>query len=402
MRIALLNQFYPPSDAPTGLLLDDLGRALAASGHRVEAICSDRDYNDPTLRYPAIDQVGGVEVRRVGGTRLGRGSRAGRAIDYLNFLTRAGARLLAGRRADVVVVLTTPPMLAAPVMAVAALKRTRVVFWVMDVYPDLAFELGVIRRESAGGRLLSALSSRLLRAADVVVALGETMATRLGEAGARRVETVHNWADGEAIRPLPTDGHALRRAWGWNARTVVQYSGNMGLAHEFDTVLDAAAGLLHRPEILFAFVGGGPRRAEVEQQARRRGLRNVEFRPWVAQDRLGESLTAGDVHLVTLRPGLEGLLVPSKIYGILAAGRPTLYVGPARCEVGRIVEQGCCGIRVERGDAAELARCIERYADDRALRDEHGRAARETFERSFDRRRALSRLCAIVTATDAD
>jgi glycosyltransferase involved in cell wall biosynthesis len=396
VRIVLLNQFYLPSAAPTAMLLADLGRTLAGRGHRVEAICSDRDYADPAVRYPASERLEGVSVWRVGGTRFGRKNRAGRLIDYLNFLGRASLRLLFGPRVDVVVVMTTPPMLILPTMIVAGLKRSRVVFWVMDVYPDLAFELGVVRRGSIVGRVLRAVSVRILRKVEIVIALGETMADRLREAGAQRVETVHNWADGEAITPIPIERHELREAWGWANRFVVMYSGNMGLAHEFDTVLDAAQLLSERAECLFAFVGGGPRQEAIEREVRRRGLNNVQFRPWVEQRQLGASLTAGDVHLVTLREGLAGLLVPSKIYGILAAGRPTLFVGPVGCEVDRLLDQGRCGFTVQQGDGEELARRIVAYADELQLRTDHGRLARELFERRFEREHALSRLCRII------
>jgi glycosyltransferase involved in cell wall biosynthesis len=333
---------------------------------------------------------------RVHGTGLRRARRLGRVADYLNFLLRSAWRQLTGARVEVVVVMTTPPMLAVPAMAIAAIRGSRIVFWVMDVYPDLAFELGVIRSGSILARLLRRLSGRLLRTADVVVALGESMSDRLRSAGASRVEVVHNWADGEAIRPRPTSGHALRTEWGWDGRFVVMYSGNLGLAHEFDTVLEAARILRTREEILFAFVGAGPRRDDVERRSRELGLSNVEFRPWVEQDRLGESLTAGDVHLVTLRERLTGLLVPSKIYGILAAGRATLFVGPSGCEVDRIVTDGPCGCSVAPGDAETLVRRIVEYADDRDLLDRHGRAARELFVNRFDRVHALDRLSGIV------
>jgi glycosyltransferase involved in cell wall biosynthesis len=222
-----------------------------------------------------------------------------------------------------------------------------------------------------------------------VVALGETMAERLRAQGARRVEVIHNWSDGTAVRPAPVTGHALRQAWGWAGRFVVLYSGNLGLAHEFDTALAAAELLGDRPEVLLALVGSGPRLAEVEREVRRRALRNVELRTHQAREDLGQSLTAGDVHLVTLRDGLEGLLVPSKIYGILAAGRPTLYVGPAAGEIDLILRQGACGARVGVGDAAGLAAAIRAYAGDAERVVREGRRARALFEERFDKERGL-------------
>jgi colanic acid biosynthesis glycosyl transferase WcaI len=396
VRVVLLNQYYLPSEAPTGLLLADLGEALVAAGHDVTAICSDRDYADPESRYPRSEFRGGVRITRVNSSGFGRGRRLGRLFDYLTFMVGALLRLATQRRPDVIVVLTTPPMLAFPAWLIARLKSARLVFWVMDVYPDLAFELGVLRRGSVGAAILRHLSRRVLKGADRVVALGEFMADHLKRAGARHVETVHNWADGEAIRPRSVEAHPLREAWGWQHRFVVLYSGNLGLAHEFETALDAAEMLRERADVLLAFVGSGPQAARVEAEVRRRGLTNVEFRPWMPLEQLGSSLTAGDVHLVTLRCDLSGLLVPSKIYGILAAGRPAIYVGPPKSEVANILNEGKCGVSIVPGKARALADAVLAYADDPARQAEHGRRARVQFDRAYDRARGVRRLTEVI------
>jgi glycosyltransferase involved in cell wall biosynthesis len=250
----------------------------------------------------------------------------------------------------------------------------------------------MLGRRSPAGRLLGAVSRHTLRQTDVAIALGPTMERRLRASGATRIRVLHNWADGEAVRPRPVAGHSLRAEWGWGERFVVLYSGNLGLVHDFGTILDAAELLRDEPRVLFAFVGAGPRLAAVEAEVRRRGFGNVEFRPHVDRPRLGESLTAGDLHLVTLRDGIAGLVVPSKIYGILAAGRPTLYVGPDEGEVAEILEEGRCGARVALGDAAALAETIRDYVTDEGRRGDEGARARELFERRFGKERALVRL----------
>jgi glycosyltransferase involved in cell wall biosynthesis len=392
LRIALVNQYYAPAEAATARLLADLGEHLAAAGHDVLAICSRRSYLDPSRRYPARQHIRGVRVVRIRSTGFGRSSGAGRLVDYASFLAGAALRLVLGRRVDVVVCLTTPPMVSLLGVLLGRLRGTRSCFWVMDVYPEVAFALGVLSPTSAAGRGFAALARWVLRRSDRVVALGETMAAKLASLGARDVAVVHNWVDGEAIRPLPAAGHALRGAWGWQDRFVVLYSGNMGLAHDFETALSAAETLRDDPRILFAFVGGGPRRADAEREARRRGLANVVFKPPVAHEDLGQCLTAGDVHLVTSREGVEGLLVPSKIYGILAAGRPAIYVGPEDVELTRIVREGACGARLAVGDAAGLAASVREYAADPRRRAEEGARARRLFEDRFGRPRALAAL----------
>jgi len=271
----------------------------------------------------------------------------------------------------------------------------------MDVYPQLACELGVLNPDSSVSRLLERLGRYTLNRSDGVIALGETMADKLHLLGASRVTTIHHWADGQAIRPCPMQGNELRAARGWNDRFVVLYSGNLGLVHEFDTLLGAADLLRDEPRFLFAFVGAGPRLAEVRQAAERRGLPNVEFHPHVRYSDLGRSLGAGDVHLVTLREGLAGLLVPSKIYGTLAAGRPTLYVGPPQGEIPRILREGRCGTLLGIGDSAGLAAAIRRYDAEETRRRDEGRRARQLFLRRFTKERGLRAHRRLVESLDS-
>lgn len=385
-----MNQYYAPDEAATAQLLADLGAGLARSGHEVSAVCCDRCYADPELRYPRRDVLDGVSVSRVRATGFGRSrGAAGRLVDYVSFLAGASIALFSGKRPQVLICLSTPPMIAVLGMLVSKIRRSRFVFWVMDVYPELAFRLGVVKPGSVAGRLLGWLSRAPLRRSDRIVALGPSMAVELGRAGAEKVDVVHNWADGETIRPRPIAGHPLRADWGWNDRFVVLYSGNMGLAHEFETLLAVADRLRDDPSILFSFVGGGPRRAEVEREAKRLGLPNVEFRPYAPRSQLDQSLTAGDVHLVTLRERMPGLLVPSKIYGILAAGRPTLYVGPPTGEIAEILREGRCGTLVPSGDAEALLDAIRSYRSEPGRAEREGERARELFDARFARPIAL-------------
>jgi len=264
-----------------------------------------------------------------------------------------------------------------------------VVYWTMDVFPDAAFELSVLRRQSLAGRLFAAVSRWALGSADTVVALGETMGGRLKALGARNIATIPNWADGEAVRPMPAESSRYRCERRWTGKFVVLYSGNLGLAHEFESALGAAERLQTSTDIVLAFVGVGPRLAEVVSEVRRRGLSNVEFHPPVPREELGDSLAAGDLHLVTLRRGMPGLLVPSKIYGILAAGRPTLYVGPAEGEVFEIVSRGACGSWVDNAaDPEELTNVILAYRGDAERRAREGFHARQLFEARFTKQRS--------------
>jgi glycosyltransferase involved in cell wall biosynthesis len=379
-------------------MLSDLVSDAVAAGITADVICSDRSYFDPTRRYARREEARGVSIRRVPATSCGRRSRLGRVLDYATYLAGAAIASLRAERPDVVVGLSTPPIVGLLAVVIARLRGARSAYWVMDVYPDLAFALGAIRPHSLTGRLLDAASAFALRSADLVIALGETMAERLGRRGAQRLVTVHNWADGAAVRPQAHTQNVVRAARGWQDRFVILYSGNMGLAHEFDTVVEAATALRGDREVLFAFTAAGPRRTEVERAARERGLENLAFYEPVSRTALGPNLAAADLHLVTLRPGLEGLLVPSKIYGVLASGRPCLYIGPASGEVHEIIDRGACGTRVANGDAAAAVAAIRGYRDDARRRDVEGQRARQLFEREFSRERQTAALIRALRA----
>lgn len=386
MRIVLLNQYYAPDEAATAQIAGDLGAHLAAAGHDVVAICGDRSYANPQRRYARNEVIDGVAIYRVSTSAFGRSSKAGRMLDYAGFVFGSVLRLLFGRRPDVVIALTTPPMVAAIPLLVRHVRRFKVVFWSMDVYPDLAFQLGAIRARSVAGRIATRVASWILRSTDVTVALGDTMAARLRDSGGRNVAVVHNWADEQTIPP-PERGDRPAAA-AQQQPFVVLYSGNLGLAHEFDTLIAAAAQLATElPHVQFSFAGVGPRLSEV--QAATRDLRNVEFRSFVPRNRLGESLRAGHVHLVTLRPDMAGLLVPSKIYGILAAARPTIYIGPAAGEVHDILREGRCGTSIRNGDVSGLVAAIQSYVSDPGRLQGEGANARSEFESRFTKATGL-------------
>lgn len=403
MNLTILNQYYAPDEAATAQMAADLGAELMRTGHTVRAICCDRSYGQPKRRYARREAIEGVVIDRVRSTAFGRSSAIGRVTDYVTFLAGAARRLLSAPKPDVVVVLTTPPMIAYLALVVRRVRPFKLAFWSMDVYPDIAYELGAMKRGSFAGRVFGRMSEAVLRSSDVVVALGETMAERLRLNGAANVEVVHNWADEDAIVPRTAIDRPPRVEWGWQERFVILYSGNLGLAHEFETVLKAARRLSATlPNVLFAFVGVGPRLKEVREAAR--DLPNVEFRDYVDRSQLGDTLTAADLHLVTLRPNMPGLLVPSKIYGILAAGRPTIYVGPASGEIASILREGRCGTNVLNGDVDGLVSAVRDYACEPFRRDTEGANARALFEARFTRKKSLDafrRVLEGLVSTDA-
>lgn len=393
MRVLFINRFFYPDHSATSQMLTDLAQDLARDGVDVTVITGRQRIDDPSAKLARRERIRGVQVRRVWGTRFGRSSVAGRAVDYLSFFVGAGWRLAREcRRGDVVVAKTDPPLISVVAGWVSAWRGAHLVNWLHDLFPEIAERLEVGGVSGFRARFLRARRDRSLARATCNVVIGERMAARLAslEIPARPTAIIHNWCDGEAVRPRPFEGHGLRAAWGLKDRFVVAYSGNMGFAHEFDTILDAARRLREREDIVFLFVGGGVRRAGVEAQARRGGLDNVRFAPYQPRETLGESLTAANAHLVSLLPPLEGLMVPSKFYAAAAAGRPILFIGAEDGELAGLIREGACGYRVAPGEGGALARHVEALAADPALADRLGDAARRLFEQRFDRPLALA------------
>src|SRR5262245_45395406 len=391
-RICFVNRYFYPDVAATGQLLADLAFDVAERGHNVKVITSRQRYEDSTARLPPREFVRGLEVIRVWTPRFGRARLLGRALDYVGFYAAAGAALLMNtRRHDVIVAMTDPPLISVVAAFIAQVRGARLINWVQDVFPEVAAALGVRGRALIVPRL-RALRNRAARNAETNVALGRTMARRLAEqkASARTVVIIHNWADGQSIRPIPHQQNPLRAAWRLQDKFVVGYSGNMGRAHEFETLLHVASLLGSDAQFLFLFIGDGAKRAWIERETRLRALDNVVFQQYQTRDMLAQSLSVADIHVISLQPALEGLIVPSKFYGVAAAGRPVLYVGDPNGEIGSLIRSADCGFCVGVGEAVAAAESLRALARNPARAEELGRNARRVFDERYDKQFALA------------
>jgi colanic acid biosynthesis glycosyl transferase WcaI len=398
-RVFIVNRYFAPDHSATGQLASDLAFHLAGAGFEVHAIAGARAYDGRSM-FPRAQTLQGVRVRRVRASPFGRARLFARALDdvwlHLALAWRA-FRLM--RRGDVAIALTDPPLAPVPLALAARLRGARAVNWLQDLYPETAQRLGLPLLRGAFGRplmgLLAGLRNVALRAAAANVAIGENMARALPAHARARV--IPNWADDEAIRPLPAQGHALRAAWGLEGRFALGYSGNLGRAHEWETLLAAAEILRAREDIVFLFIGGGFHVEALRRAAAERGLlERFRFQPYQPREALGLSLTAADAHWISLRPQLEGCVLPSKAYGVAAAGRPILFVGAADGDVARMLREAESGLQIDVGDGAGLARAIARLADDPDLRRRMGDNARKNLEAKFGRSRALTDFEALI------
>lgn len=403
MTLIFVNRFFHPDYSATSQMASGMAFGLAAEGRRVTVITSRLRYDDPHARLPARENVGGVEIVRVPTSRFGRGGMATRAIDYLTFYGSASWALWRlARKGDVVIVKTDPPMLSLVANLAVRLRGAVLVNWLQDLFPEVATDLGLARGPISRAALgvLRGLRNRSLRSARVNVAIGERMAERLRALGLppERIRVIPNWADGAVLTSVPhTTNPAREAAWAHGNAFVVGYSGNLGRAHDYQTMLDAMTLIGEQlapagdaSTIAWVFVGGGAHYEKLRHAVAARRIAPAYFEPYRPPDQLADSLSAIDVHLVSLHPALEGLVVPSKTYGIAAVGRPILFIGDPDGEIARFIDQARCGMTVMPGDAAALARIITDLSRDHERCAEMGRNARAAFEKGFDKPIALA------------
>lgn len=388
MRIIFFNRFFYPDISATSQMLTDLAFHLARNAE-VHVVTSAVEGNSP-----AVERVKGVTIHRVARAAAGPHGLLRRAWAYWRYYlgARSALRRIVGP-GDVVVAKTDPPLLSVAIGPLAKAKGARLVVWLQDLFPEVAAEYGIPGMGGALGARLRRRRNHSLSIADAVVAIGERMAARVLESRCvdpARLHVIHNWADGKSLVPLDHGRNELRARWGLQDKFVVGYSGNLGRVHEFDTLLGAASRLRDEPGLVFLIIGRGPRLAYVREHVAAENLANVRFEPLQERDSLVQSLNAADVHISILRPSFEGLVVPSKLYGIMAVGRPAIFVGDPAGETAEILRSSGAGVSVAQGDREGLARAILEMRDSPSERGRLGGNARKAFEAKYEMRHAFA------------
>ncbi len=401
-RIIFINRFFYPDLSATSQMLTDLALSLATREIEVHVIASAQAYDDPTRTFPQFEVVQGVKVRRIATSRFGRARLFGRLLDYATFYIGAAWEMFrVVRSGDIIVAKTDPPMISVVAAVVARWRGAVLINWIQDLFPEVAEALGVVKNRTFG-TILRRFRNISLRVAWCNVVIGTGMAERIFQEGISkdRVRVIHNWSDGEEIRPSDRSLNRLVEQWDLKGKFVVGYSGNMGRAHEFTTLLEAAERLSANPDIVFLLIGDGAQRASIVRFAEQRGLKNIVLKPYQPRELLKLSLGVPHVHVVSLIPSLEGLIVPSKFYGIAAAGRPAIFIGDSEGEIPRIIETEQCGWSFGVGQSSQVASRIAELAADTDQVRVAGERARRAFEQRFDMLQACSQWRALLSGGD--
>jgi glycosyltransferase involved in cell wall biosynthesis len=361
MRITLINQTFYPDVVSSGQHLTDLALHLAGRGHQVTVVTGRRAYDDPGNVFPKRETWRDIQIRRVSATGFGKSARWRRAGDFVTFLCSACWQLFRLPQQDAIVAITSPPLVSFLAAWFVRLRGCRFCYWVMDLNPDEALAAEWLRTGSLAARWLERCSRFSLRHAARVVVLDHFMRQRILDKGidAGKIMIVPPWSHDTEIQ-FDADGRArFRKFHGLDGKFVVMYAGNHSPCHPLDTVLGAAKKLAGNPEIVFLFVGGGSKFAQVRQFAREHALPNILCLPYQPLAQLAGTLSAADLHLVVMGNPFVGIVHPCKIYNILRVGSPVLYIGPQPSHISEILQALDGELPVARAKHGEVDRVVD-------------------------------------------
>ena len=398
--VVLLSQYIFPEGNATGDLLTSLAVGLVRRGISVTAYAAQPTYFGRN-KVPHRMRHEGVTIRRLWSTQLGRRKPLFRIVDMVTFMSRLLLEAPTFSRNSIVISVTNPPLLPVVGALCNLLFGNRFVLLVHDVYPEVAVRLGAIREGGLVHRALRILDRFMLWRATSIVVLGRDMADVVcakSPSVGKKLAVIPNWADPNVIRPMSKAASRITQHFGLDGTFVVQYSGNVGLSQNLETIL-AAAELLLGADVVFTIVGEGLSAPTLKAAVLEKGLTNVRFLPRARQEHLAESLAACDIALVPLSSRVVGLSVPSKFYGILASGRPVIALMERNAEVARAVMENDCGRVLPADDPDGLARLILELSNNPELVHAYGTRARLAFERHYTSDHAISAYETLLTQT---
>jgi len=390
-RALILCQLFYPELVSTGQTLTELCERLAESGVDIEVVCAPPTVVDRKTKVPRRMEHKGIKIRRVWGTRLPKLNLIGRITNQLTFASSAFLYLLFNPPRKPILVLTNPPFLA---VICAILRKLRLsgpyIYLIFDVYPETAVRLGVLKENSLLSRLWESVNRLSLENADSIVVIGRCMQdviknklARFGLQPDGKLTHIPVWSDDRLIRAAVGKPNPFVKRWQLQDKFTVGYFGNMGRFHDMETIMAAAWQLKDSKDIVFLFVGEGHKKQWMLGFAEKHRLDNCRFYTYVDRKDLGYALSVVDVGLVSLLYGQEGLSVPSKTFGMLAAGVPVIGVMSPKSEIARILREQQCGIVVTPGREEELAdKILELYNNRERLR-RMGKNASRAIENKY-------------------
>lgn len=395
MRVLLLNQCFYPDVVSTAQHLTDLALELTLRGHDVTVLASDRGYDNAAQRFPHRERWNGIDCIRIPSFNLGKQTRWRRAINFASFICAAAWKLLFMRHYDVVIALTSPPLISYLAALFVKLKGGRFYFWVMDLNPDEAIAAGWLRDDSFSAGILKRMLTYSLKTAERIIALDRFMQLRIEAKGIAkdRIEIVPPWSHDDVVSYSEGEGLHFRREHGLVDKFVVMYSGNHSPCHPLDTLLAAASTLRSDARFKFCFIGGGSEHEKVKKFASSQQLKNILCLPYQPFKKLAASLSAADLHVVVMGDAFTGIIHPCKVYNMLTVGGPVLYIGPDESHV--------MDLAAENNDQFSVARHndVETVVNEIRNAARREQPTRHSYLKTFSKQSVLPRLIQIVESS---
>lgn len=403
----LVTEYFHPDTASTGQLMTDLAVGLQDRGLDMTVLTGQPNYHSgDNVKQPRVSEHQDVTVKRIRAPQVRQSSLPRRLFNWAVFTLWSSLVLLLSRpkKERELIFVSNPPFLPPALWVVCRLRGWDYTHIVYDLYPDFLVETGFFSEDHPLVKAWSWLYERVLRDADSVVALGPVMRERLletanGSLDPDDVVIIHNWEDGDFIQPLSKDENWFSKEHGLENQFTLLYSGNIGENHDLESIIEAAATLEEKSQVHFAIIGEGDKKSTIVDLARERGVKDstVSFLPYQPLDELRYSLTAGDVSIVTVQEGMEGICVSSKLYTALAAGQPVLVISQEHDDEARIVNECSAGFQMEQGDVEGIVEVIHKWRDNPSLVEEQGHNAREAFEKAFTKSHSIDRYYKLLT-----
>ena len=400
-RVLIISQVFLPDAASVGQHTADVAIELARRGHRVKVYAANRAYEDASVRFLPRENIQGVEVRRLPLSSFGKRRMFTRLLGTITFTIQAFFVALLSPRVDAILFSTSPPLIGFVVSLAAMVRRIPVAYWAMDLNPDQLIALKKIKPRGLVARVLEGINRFILRRAALVVALDRFMADRLRPRAPieQKLVVLPPWPHENFLEPVDQATNPFRVRHDLVGKFVIMYSGNHSPSNPLTTLLRAAVECRDDADLRFVFVGGGLGKKEVEAVIAEQKPGNTLSLPYQPLADLRYSLSAADVHVVSLGDDMVGIIHPCKIYGAMAAARPILFFGPKPSHVSDLLDEHHFGWHVAHGDVAgaiEAIRQIRRTP--RATLEEMGVVAERVLHANLGQEMLCNRFCDALEA----
>ena len=395
-KFFLISQVFYPDEVSTANLFTILCNWLANNNIEVEVWAAQPSYTH-SKKQPRRLTYNGIEIKYLPSTRFHKSKIFGRILNILTFTVSTALQLIFSKDKSPVFTHTNPPLLVIPVSLICKLKKRKFIYILLDIFPEGLIRLGKL---SAGNPLVKVwkkMNIRVFRRSERIIVLGRNMGEYIEgiyPEGREKIEYIPHWQDENLIHPISFGNNPFSKEHKLEGRFVVQYSGNMGLWNDMETIGKAAS--RHIEDVYYVFIGDGMRKPELQKALSSNEHRNILFLPFQPGEKLGEVLTANHVSLVSLREGLEGMAVPSKIYGILASGVPVIALVPQKSEIAYIVREENCGYIVDPSDVDGLINAIMEIKSDEQLRQKMGINGRKAFEQKYTTKKIAEKYISLI------